>query len=676
MKFAYPEFLFALFAVAIPIIIHLFNFRKFKKIYFSNVSFLREVKKESQSKSKIKHLLILCSRILAITFLVLAFAQPFIPSANSATNVNNVVGIYIDNSFSMESVGENGSLLSEAKTKAVELVKSYAKTDKFVVCDNKFAAGSQRLLTAEEAIDKIEELEITPESRLLSTVFSRIAESLNNTTNDKTNKTIVVLSDLQKSTSDVANIVADSTIQTYFLPTQTSEKTNLYVDSCWFENPTHLYLQQEKLQIRIKNHSTQDLENIPLKLYINDKLIAPASFSIKANDKTIVTLNYQNHTKGIQAGKIELSDAPVTMDDAFYFSYLIASTINVLEIAEKEALPNVKAIFSTDSLFKFSSYAAEQLDYSAIKRSNLVVLNGLSNISSGLASSIKNFVENGGSLVVIPAKEIDFASYQTFLSLLQTNHFTSIDTTSLKVSEVNYTHPLYASVFEGKPEANINLPTVTAHYKLSAGATNYRNNLLLLKNNEAVLTEYKIKKGTVYLSCISFDESAGNFTKHALLVPTLYNMALLSQLNYPLFFTIGSNEALTLNHIENEGSLRITTTNFELIPKTKNELENTSVFVTHGISKAGNYNLQSATTKLGLAYNYNRLESDLTDYSIEEINDLAISNQLNMAVIGSENTSIKSAINDLQNGKKYWKICIILALLFLAIEIALIKLFK
>lgn len=676
MKFAYPEFLFALFAVAIPIIIHLFNFRKFKKIYFSNVSFLREVKKESQSKSKLKHLLILCSRILAITFLVLAFAQPFIPSANSATNVNNVVGIYIDNSFSMESVGENGSLLSEAKTKAVELIKSYAKTDKFVVCDNKFAAGSQRLLTAEEAIDKIEELEITPESRLLSTVFSRIAESLNNTTNDKTNKTIVVLSDLQKSTSDVANIVADSAIQTYFLPTQTSEKTNLYVDSCWLENPTHLYLQQEKLQVIIKNHSTQDLENIPIKLYINDKLIAPASFSVKANDKTIVTLNYQNHTKDIQAGKIELSDAPVTMDDAFYFSYLIASTINVLEITEKEALPNVKAIFSTDSLFKFSSYAAEQLDYSAIKRSNLVVLNGLTDISSGLASSIKNFVENGGSLVIIPAKEIDFASYQTFLSLLQTNHFTSLDTTSLKVSEVNYSHPLYASVFEGKPEANINLPTVTAHYKLSAGATNYRNNLLLLKNNEAVLTEYKIKKGTVYLSCISFDESAGNFTKHALLVPTLYNMALLSQLNYPLFYTIGSNEALTLNHIENEGSLRITTTDFELIPKTKNELENTSVFVTHGISKAGNYSLQSATTKLGLAYNYNRLESDLTDYSIEEINDLAISNQLNMAVIGSENTSIKSAINDLQNGKKYWKICIILALLFLAIEIALIKLFK
>ncbi|HRP60764.1 MAG TPA: hypothetical protein PK833_10865, partial [Vicingus sp.] len=78
----------------------------------------------------------------------------------------------------------------------------------------------------------------------------------------------------------------------------------------------------------------------------------------------------------------------------------------------------------------------------------------------------------------------------------------------------------------------------------------------------------------------------------------------------------------------------------------------------------------------GLAYNYNRLESDLTNYSAEEITDLAISNQLNLAVVESKNASLKSAINELQNGTTYWKICIILALLFLAIEIALIKLFR
>lgn len=676
MKFAYPEFLFALFAIAIPIIIHLFNFRKFKKIYFSNVSFLREVKKESQSKSKLKHLLILASRILAIIFLVLAFAQPFIPSANSNQNINNIIGIYIDNSFSMENIGENGSLLDEAKAKATELINSYQKTDHFVICDNKFSAGSQHLLSAEEAITKIENIEITPESRMISTVYSRLQEALNSNSSEKTNKSIVVLSDFQKTTNDFAKIKNDTLIHAFLLPIVSTKKNNLYVDSCWFENPTHLLLQQEKLMVRIKNNSDQDLENIPLKLFINNNLISPASFSIKANDNSIVELNYQNHTKGIQGGKIELTDAPVTMDDAFYFSYLISENINIMEIAGDDAEPNIKAIFSSDSLFVLTSSSVNQVDYSKIKQSNLIVLNSLKDISSGLASSLKSYVENGGSLTIIPSKEIDLTSYQTFATLLQINSFTELDTSSLKISEVNYSHPLYSTVFEGKPDNNINLPNITKHYKQSLSATAFKNVLLKLKNNDPFLTEYKNKKGTVYLINGSLDSDAGNFSKHAIFVPTLYNMALLSQLNYPLFYTIGKNDVLALNTIENEGALKIKQPNFELIPRTKNDADNTSIFVTEGILLAGNYLLESNTTKLGLSYNYNRLESDLNTFSLDELKDQAINYSLNSSIVDTNSASIKSAFNEIKNGATYWKLCIILALLFLAAEIALIKIFK
>lgn len=676
MKFAYPEFLFALFAIAIPIIIHLFNFRKFKKIYFSNVSFLREVKKESQSKSKLKHLLILASRILAITFLVLAFAQPFIPSANSNQNINNLIAIYIDNSFSMESVGESGSLLDEAKTKAIELVNSYQQTDRFIVCDNKFSAGSQRILSNDEAITKIEEITITPETRKLSTVFSRLNEGLNSNSTESTNKSVVVFSDFQKSTTDLAKIKNDSLIQSFFIPITATKNNNLFIDSCWFENPTHLLFQQEKLFVRIKNHYEQDLENIPLKLYINEKLITPASFSAKANDETVVELNYKNHTAGIQAGKIELQDAPVTLDDDFYFSYLISDNISTLEIFGENAEPNIKAIFSSDSLFNFTSSSVNQLDYSKIKQSSLIVLNGLKDISSGLASSLKNFLENGGSLTIIPAKEIDFTSYQAFAALLQINAFSDTDTSSLKISEVAYQHPIYASVFEGKPADNINLPIIKTHFRQTPQGSAFKNVLLKLKNNEPFLTAYQLKKGTIYLVSGSLDKDAGNFSKHAIFVPTLYNMALLSQLNYPLFYTIGGNEALTIARVENEGSLKIKQPNFELIPRIKSDAENTIIFTTEGISLAGNYLLESKKINLGLAYNYNRLESDLTTYAFNELNDQAINYSLNTSVINTGTKTMKSAFNEIKNGATYWKICIILALLFLATEIALIKLFK
>jgi aerotolerance regulator-like protein len=674
MKFASPEFLYALIAIAIPIIIHLFNFRKFKKVYFSNISFLKEVKQETQSKSKLKHLLILLSRILAIAFLVFAFSQPFIPSNSSEANNNNVVGIYVDNSFSMESSGENGSLLNEAKLKAVEIVNSYKKTDHFVICENSFSAGSKRLLNAEDAIDKLEEIQITPETKLLSAGVTRLKDAISDQENN--NKAIYVLSDFQQTTSDINNIKNDSITQLFFVPVKGNQLSNIYIDSCWFSSPSHVLFQQEKLSVLIKNNSNNDLENIPIKLFINNQLVSPASFSVKANEKTVLELNYQNKTNGIQNGKIELRDNPVTSDDNFFFSYQISKSINVLEITNENSSNKIKSVYETDSVFNFNSHNVNQLDYSLIKKSDLVILNNLNDISSGLSASINKFVTNGGDLVIMPSNQIDFNSYREFLSLLNINYYLSIDTTSTQIKEIAYKHIVYQNVFEGKPESNINLPSVYHHYALSANNTSYKNTILSLKNGNDLLNEYKVDKGTVYLSAISANNEFSNFTTHALFVPTLYNIGLLSQPNHPLFYTIGDNASLVLDKIDNESIYHIKAENFDIIPKSQSTNYHTTIFVGQNIVNAGNYILASKNNELGLAFNYNRKESDLTCNTSDEIEEQINKSSINASLLSSEINSLNSAISEIKSGKKYWKLCIILALLFLGAEIVLIKLFK
>ena len=107
MRFLAPGFLFALLAIAIPIIIHLFNFRKFKKVYFSNVRFLKLVQIQTSSRQHLKDRLILASRILALTFLVFAFARPYIPNPDQKNAYQEqVVSIFIDNSYSMETLNK------------------------------------------------------------------------------------------------------------------------------------------------------------------------------------------------------------------------------------------------------------------------------------------------------------------------------------------------------------------------------------------------------------------------------------------------------------------------------------------------------------------------------------------------------------------------------------------
>src|SRR5690606_35334646 len=100
MTFLYPSFLWALLALSIPVIIHLFNFRKTTRIFFSNNRFLRQVKEVTTAKRRLKHYLILASRLLFLLFLVFTFAQPVIPARDQLDAGRNIV-IYLDNSQSM-----------------------------------------------------------------------------------------------------------------------------------------------------------------------------------------------------------------------------------------------------------------------------------------------------------------------------------------------------------------------------------------------------------------------------------------------------------------------------------------------------------------------------------------------------------------------------------------------
>jgi hypothetical protein len=152
MSFVNPWFLFALTALAIPVIIHLFNFRKFKKIYFTNVRFIAEIKQETKKRSQLKHLLILLMRLLAIACLVIAFAKPYIPSPlqHKKFTGRQAISVYIDNSFSMEALSTGGRLLDLAKTKAREIANAYNPSDLYQVLTNDFEGIHQRFVNRDE----------------------------------------------------------------------------------------------------------------------------------------------------------------------------------------------------------------------------------------------------------------------------------------------------------------------------------------------------------------------------------------------------------------------------------------------------------------------------------------------------------------------------------------------
>lgn len=154
MQFLFPSFLWALTALSVPIAIHLFNFRRTKRIYFSNVSFLKNIETQTNSFRKLKHWLILAARLLFLLFLIIAFAQPFIPAKNNSnTSLNRQGGLnslYLDNSLSMQNTSENKQYLDLAIAKMDELLTLFKQSPSIQLITNDFSEKSNRLPTAQK----------------------------------------------------------------------------------------------------------------------------------------------------------------------------------------------------------------------------------------------------------------------------------------------------------------------------------------------------------------------------------------------------------------------------------------------------------------------------------------------------------------------------------------------
>lgn len=688
MNFTYPAFLFALSAIAIPIIIHLFNFRKFRTVYFSNIRFLKEVKQETQAKSKLKHLLVLAARILAISFLVFAFAQPFIPVENKKVVIGDkIISIFVDNSFSMDAINKNGTLLDEAKKRALEIISAFKPTDRFQLLTNDFENKHQRLVNKEEFIELVDEIKISPSSFTISEIVTRQMDLLQQ--NGTEVKIAFILSDFQKSTVNINQIRNDTSITFNLIQLAAVQKENVYIDSCWFETPVRQYNQVEKLHVRIKNASEKVLENNSIKLFINGIQKTPASFNVNKESETEIILSFSSKETGLQHCRIELNDYPVTFDDTFYFSFQVSENIPVLCINSSDAdVKNSESqflttLFGSDSLFLLSNSSENKLDYSILANNKLIVLNELKTISSGLSQELNRFMNSGGSVLVFPNSESDLNSYKEFLLAANANYFEHIDTVDTKVDKINLEHEIYEDVFDKKNfnATNLNLPMVNKHYRISKTTRSKEEYLLKLQNGDVFLSMYDLNKGKLYLSAVPLQPDFSNFAKHAVFVPTLYKIGMHSQTTQPLFYTIGKEEAIeyTINltggnvvHIQGLNK------DFDFIPEHRVMDSKTELLVHNQIRDAGNFNVLSGKDLItGVSFNFDRKESDLNCYTIDELNEQLADNSLNnFSILETGTQSLKQSLMEIEQGKKLWKLCIILTLLFLAVESLLLRFMK
>lgn len=673
MQFIYPTFLFALAALAIPIIIHLFYFRRFKTVYFTNVRFLREVKEESSSRRKLRNLLVLLARCLALAFLVFAFAQPFIPrNTEGVKKGEQVASVFIDNSFSMNALSKDVSLLEQAKMKAREIVQAYAPDDKFQILTNDFEGRHQRLVSKEEALNFIDEVKTTPSVQDLSKVLTRQAQVLNSAAT--TNKTAFILSDFQKNITDLNNF-KDTTFEINLLPLIAVQEKNIAIDSAWFEAPVQMMGQTNPLIVRVTNYTDEDVENIKLSVKQDAQDKPVGLLNIKARSSIEDTVNITILKTGWHEAELSITDYPVQFDDHYFFTFNVPANINVLSISDVSDNRFLTSALQSVKNFKVTNQSSGNVQYSQFPTYQLIVLNGLYQLSSGLVAELTQYVNNGGNVLIFPAGAADLASYSLFFNNLQSNNLNAFENSPREVSILNMEEFIFKDVFSNK-NANFKLPTSTGNYRLT---NRNGENIMTYRDGSSFLTKNKIGQGHLYLCAAPLDDKYSTLARSGeVFVPMLYKMAISSAKEWKVGYTIGKDDFIEADSkgIAGEKAYKMKGAKEEFIPEQRIVAAKAILGVKEGIKEAGFYNLftrpDSVLYKFG--FNFDRRESVLSYFDSKALKDFT-NNKISIFDETAE-ANFTAVVGEKNQGISLWRWCIILALLFLAAEVLILRFWK
>ena len=654
MSFLYPVFLWALTALAVPVIIHLFNLRRTRRVYFSDIRILKVVREASQHIQQIRNRLILLSRLLFLFFLVLAFAQPILLSGDKSTMASSVV-VYLDNSMSMSvPMADQTRPLDKASAFIQALQTLYPRGTRFKLITNDFSETSGQFFSADELIEKVSSVRLLPLSRTFQEVVKRSAGS--------SRTDLYFLSDFQKSTLGEIKL-SDSLINLSLVPLPSAPVSNVYVDSVAWDSPKLIRGEIAQLTVWLKNVSDQDNDQVSLRILLEKNLVSVINQKIPAG--AVVPVNIDITVPDKPAGiSLMLEDYPVAFDNEFFVTITPAERQHVVHIFSGQAQPYFESVFGNRSRFSYKSINRAQMDYREVERADLIILDRLEKIDASLIQFIRN--KKNTPVLVVPSEEPDLKA----LSAISGKEIRLAVHTEIQPLEIpDFKNPFFDQVVEDESD-QIQMPSCKAVITWNSA----RSDIFKFRDDAPFLSVSE----NIFLMAGPVFTSGSGFASHALFVPVMYRIAsgMVASAEKPYHNLSDAEIILPLDTIMEHEVVRLKGAQevvpFQRIADGKIYLELPPESVTSGL-----FNLvYGQDTIRRMALNQNHRESELKLWTEAELSNLAKTSK-NMTVFDAE--TVQTFSNEIKArylGVPLWKYCLALALAFLMTEILLIRFLK
>jgi Aerotolerance regulator N-terminal/von Willebrand factor type A domain len=417
--FLNAAFLIGLVAGAVPVIIHLLNRRRVKRVKFSSLEFLEEVNKQRMRRINLRRILILILRTLAILCLVLAFARPTLRSGFlfSGSVPKNVI-VCLDASYSMGLAEKTGTVFDAAKQIAKSIVDEAGGSDEVnLVVFSKHPEPSLERGTRNKGVVKaaIDRAELSSETTSIRSAIDRALTLIKDS--DVDGGEIYVVSDF-RATEDstlVDEAKTPDNVRLYFVPAYDDDADNVSIDHVGVPRKLLRPGEVVKVTVTASNHSRHASASVPLEIIVDGDRKAEQVLELSPNASQTVAFPISMGAPGRYRGRVSMNHDRLSVDDDRYFLLEVSNSVPVTVLAGRRHLPTdpaaqTPAVFyvekalnprgTAEGEFTVKSIDERDVTASALPPGGVVVWVGPQAMEPSRMALIERHVRRGGGLLV------------------------------------------------------------------------------------------------------------------------------------------------------------------------------------------------------------------------------------------------------------------------------------
>lgn len=688
MTFLNPAVLFGLLAASIPIIIHLLNLRKLKKIDFSTLQFLKELQKNKIRKIKIKQWLLLALRVLIILAIVTAFARPTIVgvSIGGTTSAAKTTAVFIlDDTFSMSVVDQNGSYFNQAKEAIKNILTQFEEGDEFgLVLVSHQPDEIEMTSNLNKFVQEVDATNISYASGKLNNSIIKAAELIGEAKNF--NKEIYVLTDFQKGRLANEDEIIDlkeqlgEQVRLYSFNYSGKEVFNFGIDDLKLNTQIFEKDKPVKFEAILKNYSERTKDNLVVSLFINGERLAQQSINLNSGESKIANLEASARNFGYNDAIIEIEEDDIIQDNKRYTSFFISEKIPVLILADdindtkliEAALKSV----SEKGYFDITIKKTEQI--SGVSLNNFQVIILLSDNFGNESVKLNQFLSSGKGIVIFPPSENGSSGFNSSLNsigITSAGSFVKLEAgQSIHFSETDFNHPLFENIFMDEKKKQIESPEIFSYFKINPGGKG--KSIIKLQDESSFLSEYSISDGKVLLFSSSPVFSWSDFPIKGIFAPLVTKSVMYLSAYNKNEVNYFAGETINVNVAER------TLPQIKIVRPDKSEdfinidENQTSDFISYAAtSLAGNYKFLSGEKLLASA----DVNTDPAESVTEYLTESDFDDYLEKINFGGKHIVIDKSENPVQMilqarfGSELWRYFVLIAILLALVEMTIAR---